>query len=30
MRGAAIFDGRNQYDPEAVRRAGFAYYGIGR
>lgn len=30
MRGAAIFDGRNQYDREAVRAAGFRYYGIGR
>lgn len=25
-----IFDGRNLYDPEAVERAGLAYYGIGR
>jgi UDPglucose 6-dehydrogenase len=30
MRGAVIFDGRNQYDPELVRAAGFDYYGIGR
>jgi UDPglucose 6-dehydrogenase len=26
----AIFDGRNLYDPELVRRMGLAYYGIGR
>ncbi|HET7308256.1 MAG TPA: UDP-glucose/GDP-mannose dehydrogenase family protein [Gammaproteobacteria bacterium] len=25
-----IFDGRNVYDPEYLRGAGFAYYGIGR
>ena len=25
-----IFDGRNIYDPDAVRRAGFEYHGIGR
>lgn len=30
MRGAAIFDGRNQYDRDMVRAAGFDYYGIGR
>lgn len=30
MRRKAIFDGRNQYDPAAVRAAGFHYYGIGR
>jgi len=25
-----IFDGRNQYDPEEIREAGFEYHGIGR
>lgn len=25
-----IFDGRNQYDPAALRRAGFEYKGVGR
>lgn len=30
MRGHVIFDGRNIYDPEKVRRLGFEYYGIGR
>jgi UDPglucose 6-dehydrogenase len=25
-----IFDGRNVYDPEYLRRNGFTYYGIGR
>ncbi|HEX4044412.1 MAG TPA: UDP-glucose/GDP-mannose dehydrogenase family protein [Gammaproteobacteria bacterium] len=25
-----ILDGRNQYNPEQVRAAGFEYYGIGR
>jgi UDPglucose 6-dehydrogenase len=27
---AVIFDGRNQYDPEALAREGIVYYGIGR
>jgi UDPglucose 6-dehydrogenase len=27
---AAIFDGRNLYDPATVEEAGLAYYGIGR
>jgi UDPglucose 6-dehydrogenase len=26
----AIFDGRNLYDPAAVRAAGLTYFGIGR
>jgi UDP-glucose 6-dehydrogenase len=30
MRGALIVDGRNFLDPDAVRRAGFVYEGIGR
>ena len=30
MRQWVIFDGRNQYDPKAIRAAGFEYYGIGR
>jgi UDPglucose 6-dehydrogenase len=30
MKGAVIFDGRNQYDPHHMREAGFTYYGIGR
>jgi hypothetical protein len=25
-----VIDGRNLLDPEATRRAGFAYEGIGR
>lgn len=28
--GAAVFDGRNIYDPAWVESAGLAYYGIGR
>ncbi|PSN08249.1 UDP-glucose dehydrogenase family protein [Siccibacter turicensis] len=27
---AVIFDGRNLYDPERLRKRGFTYYGIGR
>ncbi|SCY87175.1 UDP-glucose dehydrogenase family protein [Desulfoluna spongiiphila] len=30
MNGHTIFDGRNQYNPEFVRGAGFEYFGIGR
>ncbi|MGI8493012.1 MAG: UDP-glucose dehydrogenase family protein [Acidimicrobiales bacterium] len=29
-RGDLWFDGRNNFDPEAVQRAGFRYVGIGR
>src|SRR3546814_14253360 len=27
---AAVFDGRNLYEPDDVEAAGLAYYGIGR
>ncbi|MEX0856292.1 MAG: UDP-glucose/GDP-mannose dehydrogenase family protein [Gemmatimonadota bacterium] len=30
MQTAAIFDGRNLYQPERLREAGFEYYSIGR
>ncbi len=30
MKNPLIVDGRNLFDPEAARRAGFAYEGIGR
>ena len=30
LKQAVIFDGRNIYDPEQLKAAGFAYYGIGR
>ena len=30
LAAAAIFDGRNIYDPTSVEAAGLAYYGIGR
>jgi UDPglucose 6-dehydrogenase len=30
MRQQIIFDGRNQYDPNEVKEAGFEYHGIGR
>ena len=30
MRGDVVIDGRNIYDPAAIRAAGLVYYGIGR
>ncbi len=30
MRNLVLFDGRNVYDPVAVKKLGFMYYGIGR
>lgn len=30
MRTPVIFDGRNVFDPAAMRERGFVYYGIGR
>ena len=30
MRGRVIFDGRNIYDPDEIRKEGFEYFGIGR
>lgn len=30
MRGGLLLDGRNFFDPEEARRAGFTYIGIGR
>ncbi|HEX4870741.1 MAG TPA: UDP binding domain-containing protein, partial [Nevskiaceae bacterium] len=30
LRSPVIVDGRNQYDPRTVEKAGIAYYGIGR
>jgi nucleotide sugar dehydrogenase len=30
MRGDLFFDGRNDFDPDKVQRAGFRYVGIGR
>jgi UDPglucose 6-dehydrogenase len=30
MKHAVLFDDRNLYDPERVRKIGFKYYGVGR
>jgi UDPglucose 6-dehydrogenase len=30
LRTPAIFDGRNLYNPELMKRLGFEYYGVGR
>ena len=30
MKTPVIFDGRNIYQPETIRKAGFEYFGIGR
>lgn len=30
LKARVVFDGRNLYDPIAVRRAGLSYHGIGR
>jgi UDPglucose 6-dehydrogenase len=30
MKSPVIFDGRNQYDPALLARAGFKYFGMGR
>ena len=30
MKNAAVFDGRNIWDPEEIRELGFSYAGIGR
>ena len=30
LKDAAVFDGRNLYDPAEIEAAGLAYYGIGR
>jgi UDPglucose 6-dehydrogenase len=30
MKRKIVFDGRNQYNPEKLRKAGFTYYGVGR
>jgi UDPglucose 6-dehydrogenase len=30
LRRPLIFDGRNLYEPERMRRLGFEYYSIGR
>jgi UDPglucose 6-dehydrogenase len=30
LKAPIIFDGRNQYEPAAIRAAGFEYFGVGR
>ena len=30
MRGSVVVDGRNFFDPDAVRAAGLTYEGLGR
>jgi UDPglucose 6-dehydrogenase len=30
LTGRVVFDGRNLYDPKAMRGHGFTHYGIGR
>jgi UDPglucose 6-dehydrogenase len=30
LKQPVIFDGRNLYNPELMRRLGFSYYGVGR
>jgi UDPglucose 6-dehydrogenase len=30
MAGSTVFDGRNLYDPEKMRRLGFQYFAVGR
>ena len=30
MKGSVVFDGRNLYDPEKMRRTGFQYHAVGR
>ena len=30
LKGPVIFDGRNIYDPPALRKMGFTYYSVGR
>lgn len=30
LKALVVFDGRNIYEPEKVKKLGFAYYGVGR
>ena len=30
MNSPVIFDGRNLYEPTALQKLGFTYYGVGR